>query len=369
MSPAAATQAVLWSGLAIGLALGAVAQASRFCTMGALADWIGWGGTGRLMMWVLAVAVAAAGAFGLMQAGWLDATRAAAWNERFLWLSYPVGGAVFGLGMTLASGCPQRNLVRAGSGSLKAVVTLGVAAFAADLTLRGLLAVPRNDWLDAAAVSLGRPQDLASLLAAATGAPAPTLRAGLVALGVLAAAALLWHQRAAMERWHWWGGLGVGALAVAAWATTGHLGFLPEHPETLEAAWLGTATRRPEGLTFAAPIAHAMQLLTLWSDRNTTATFGVMAAAGVPLGSAVSALMRGEFRLEGFAGTRDLADHLAGGLLMGFGGVTAMGCSIGQGVSGLSLLSAGAVLAVAGMAAGVKAGLALQTWRLERDTS
>lgn len=367
MSPTATTQAVLWSGLLIGLLLGAVAQASRFCTMGALADWFGYGGTGRLMMWVLAVAVAAAGAFGLMQAGWLDAPRAAAWNERFLWLSYPVGGAIFGLGMVLASGCPQRNLVRAGAGSLKALVTLGVAAVAADMTLRGLLALPRTNWLDAAGVSLGRPQDLASLLAGASGLAAGPLRAALVALLVLLAAVLLWRQRRAMEPLHWLGGTGVGLLAVAAWATTAHLGFLAEHPETLEPAWLGTATRRPEGLSFAAPLAHTLQLLTLWSDRNTTATFGVMTTAGVLLGSALAAWRRGEFRIEGFAGTRDLADHLTGALLMGFGGVTAMGCSIGQGVSGLSLLSGGAVLAVLGMAAGVKGGVALQTWRLERE--
>lgn len=367
MTPAAATQAVLWSGLLIGLLLGAVAQASRFCTMGALADWFGYGGTGRLMMWVLAVAVAAVGAWGLMQAGWLDAPRAAAWNERFLWLSYPLGGTIFGLGMVLASGCPQRNLVRAGAGNLKALVTLLVAALAVDMTLRGLLAMPRSNWLDAVAVSLGRPQDLASLLAAATGLGADALRGPLVAALVAVAGVVVWRQRQAMEPLHWLGGLGVGALAVAAWATTGHLGFLAEHPETLEPAWLGTYSRRPEGLTFAAPVAHGLQLLTLWSDRNTTATFGVVVTLGVVLGSAASALVRREFRVEGFAGTRDLADHLAGAVLMGFGGVTAMGCSIGQGVSGLSLLSGGAVLAVAGMAVGVKAGLAWQTWRLDRD--
>jgi len=366
MTPAAATQAVLWGGLAIGLLLGALAQASRFCTMGALADWFSYGGTARLMMWVLALAVAAAGAHGLMQAGWLDATRALPWSNQLLWLSCAVGGTLFGVGMVLASGCPQRNLVRAGAGSLKALVTLGVAGFAADLTLRGILALPRVRTLDAAGLTLAGPQDLASLLAAATGGAAATLRMGLVLLLVLALLFWVWRQRAALDRLQVLAGIGIGLTVVMAWALTGHIGFLPEHPETLEPAWLGTASRRPEGLTFSAPLAHTLQLLALWSDTNTRASFGVLVVLGVPLGSALSALWRREFRVEGFAGTQDLGDHLVGGVLMGFGSVTALGCSIGQGLTGLSLLSAGSVLAVAGMVAGTRIGLWFQVWRLER---
>lgn len=366
MTPAAATQTVLWGGLLIGLLLGALAQASRFCTMGALTDWFSYGGTARLMMWLLAVAVAAAGAHGLMQAGWLDATRAVAWSNQLLWPSYLVGGTLFGVGMVLASGCPQRNLVRLGAGSLKALVTLGVAAFAADITLRGILALPRVRGLDAGGATLAGPQDLASLLAAATGIAAGPLRWTLAAVFVVALLVLVWRQRAGLERLQVWAGVGVGLTVVMAWALTGHFGFLPEHPDTLEPAWLGTASRRPEGLSFAAPLAHAMQLLTLWSDTNTKASFGVMVTLGVPLGSALSALLRREFRVEGFAGTQDLGDHLVGGVLMGFGGVTALGCSIGQGLSGLSLLSAGAMLALAGMVAGTRLGLWFQMWRLER---
>lgn len=366
MTPAAATQPVLWGGLVIGLVLGALAQASRFCTMGALTDWFSYGGTARLMMWLLAVAAAATGAHALIGIGWLDATRALPWSNQLLWLSCLVGGVLFGVGMVLASGCPQRNLVRLGAGSLKALVTLGVAAFAADITLRGILALPRVRVLDASGAALAGPQDLASLFAAATGIAADPLRWTLVALFVLALLVLVWRQRVGLDRLQVIAGIGIGLTVVMAWALTGHFGFLPEHPETLEPAWLGTASRRPEGLSFAAPLAHAMQLLTLWSDANTKVSFGVMVALGVPLGSLVSALLRREFRVEGFAGTQDLGDHLIGGVLMGFGGVTALGCSIGQGLSGLSLLSAGAVIAVGGMVAGTRLGLWFQVWRLER---
>jgi hypothetical protein len=334
--------------------------------MGALADWFTFGSPARLMMWVLAVGVAASGTLGLVTIGWLDANRAVAWSDRFLWLSYLVGGSLFGIGMVLASGCPQRSLVKAGAGNLKAAVTLLVAAIASQMTLRGLLAGPRVRGLDAAGVQLAHPQDLGSMFAPWLGVSPAALRWALLLIAIVIAAGLLWRARAGMARSHWLGGIGVGLLVPVAWALTGHLGFIAEHPETLEAAWLGTYSRRPEALSFTAPIAHSLDLLTLWSDRNTTATFGVTVTLGVLLGSAASALWRREFRVESFRSAEDLGNHLLGGLLMGFGGVTAVGCSIGQGISGMSLLSAGACLAVAGMVGGAWLALRYQAWRVER---
>ena len=367
LSPADASLAVVWGGLAIGCALGALAQATRFCTMGALADWFAYGGTARLMMWMLAVAVAATGSMGLIGAGWLDATRAVPWSDRFLWLSYLVGGAIFGFGMVLASGCPQRNLVKAASGSMKAWVTLIVTAVSAQMTLRGILATPRVGWLDAAGVQLAHPQDAGSMLASVTGMAAPGLRWMVLVVLLVVVGTLLWRTRPAMERSHWVGGIGVGLLVVAAWALTGHLGFLPEHPDTLEAAWMGTASHRPEALTFTAPVAHSLDLLTLWSDSNTGATFGVTVTLGVLLGSAASAVWRRDFHVESFRSADDLGNHLLGAVLMGFGGVTAMGCSIGQGISGMSLLSTGSFLAVAGIVGGSWLALHLQARRLESN--
>ena len=377
LSPFAATHAVLWGGLLLGLLLGALAKATRFCTMGALADWISYGGTARLMMWVLAVAVAAVGAAVLVQLGWLDASRTAAWSERLLWLSCLVGGTLFGVGMVLASGCPQRNLVRAGAGSLKAWVTLGAVGLASQMSLRGVLAEPRTRLLDSASLALGHSQDLGSLLAdllsgTLAGAmagmrSAANLRWAVLAVLLLSAALALWRCRAALDRSHWIGGAGVGLLVVAAWALTGHAGYLPEHPDTLEAVWLGTASHRPEGLSFVAPLAQALDLLTLWSDRNSVPTFGVLVTLGVLLGSALAAKLRGEFHVESFRDAADLGQHLLGGLLMGFGGITALGCSIGQGITGLALLSSGAALAVLGMVLGTTLALRWQTWRIERS--
>lgn len=360
LSPASATSAVLWGGLALGMLLGAAAQASRFCTMGGLSDWFAYRGTPRLMMWVLAVAVAASLSMGLVLGGVLDVSRSVPWGDRLFWLSYLVGGTIFGAGMVVASGCPQRNLVRLGSGSLKALVTLLVIAISAQMTLRGLFAEGRTRFLDSAALQLAGPQDLGYLLSVLGGLSAAQWRGVVLALVVVVAAVLLWRNRAQMDPGHWLGGVAVGLLVPAAWVLTGLVGYLPEHPDTLEPAWLGTATKRPEAMSFTAPVAHTLDLLTFWSDRNTTASFGVLLALGVVLGSAVSAKLRGEFRVEGFKDTADLRGHLLGGVMMGFGGVTAMGCSIGQGISGLSLLSGGAVLAVAGIVLGVWGALKWQ---------
>lgn len=353
LSPHSATRIVLWGALVLGLLLGFAGQASRFCIRGAIADWYLFGGRGRMLSWVLAVMVAALGSQLLISLQLFDPSRSIAWSERFVWLSYLAGGLLFGYGMVLAAGCPQRSLVKAGSGNLRAVVTLLVAALAAQMTLRGVFAVPRVEWLDAWGADLGRPQDVGSMLAAwMPGVAAGTIRAAVLAGLVLTAGAWLWRHRRELTRRQAFGSVLIGLLVPAAWLLTGNLGFLAEHPETLEPVWLGTQSRRPEALTFTAPIAHTVDLLTFWSDRNTVASFGVMLVLGVLAGSFVSARLRGEFKLESFGSVRELGQHLTGAMLMGFGGVTAVGCSVGQGVTGLAMLSAGAVLAVTGICAG-----------------
>jgi hypothetical protein len=335
--------------------------------MGALTDWFTYGGTTRLMMWVIAVAVAAFGSILLLHFGLLDATKLIAWNSNFLWLSYAVGGSIFGFGMVLASGCPQRNLVRAGAGNLRSVVTLLVASISAQMTLRGLFAVPRTGLLDKVALQLSSPQDLGSILSNLSGFDAVTVRWCVFVLSLLVAATFLWRNRRSLELSHSLGGIGVGLCVSFALFLTGYVGFIPEHPDTLEQAWMGTYSHRPEALTFAAPLAHSVDLLTLWSDKNTTASYGVLVCLGVLLGSAGAALARKEFRIESFGSSTDLINHLIGGLMIGFGGITAMGCSIGQGVSGLALQSAGACIAVTGIVGGAWVALRVQSWRLERS--
>ena len=161
-------------------------------------------------------------------------------------------------------------------------------------------------------------------------------------------------------------GFGVGGTVMAMWWVSGHLGFVPEHPETLDAVYVATSSGRMEALSFVAPVAATLDWLMFYSDASKVLTTGVAAVAGVVVGSAASALQNKTFRWEGFANPRDLGQHLLGSVLMGVGGVTALGCTIGQGLSGLSTLSLNSAVALAAIVLGAVVSLRQQAARLER---
>ena len=247
-----------------------------------------------------------------------------------------------------------------------AALTLLVIAVTAIMTLRGVLAVPRTALFDTFSVSLGKPQDLGTLLGGAIGVSAGAMRAVLTALLVAAVGVIGWRLRGRLDTAAWVGGIGVAIVLALAFWLTGRIGFVAEHPETLDAAFLGTQGRRPEGLSFVSPMANTLDLLMLWTDKNTVATFGVLLALGVVVGSHISSRLRREYVVETFRTTGDLTATLGGGALMGFGGVTALGCSVGNGVTGAALLSTGSLLAIVGMVAGTMLVVRVQAARVER---
>jgi uncharacterized membrane protein YedE/YeeE len=121
-----------------------------------------------------------------------------------------------------------------------------------------------------------------------------------------------------------------------------------------------------ESLSFVAPMAYVLDWLMFFSDKSKVLTLGVVAVFGVVTGAAASALLTRTFRWEGFGNTEDTANHLVGAVLMGFGGVTAMGCTVGQGLSGVSLLAAGSFIAIGAIIVGALLALRYQNWRIER---
>jgi len=356
---------VLWAAFALAVVFGAIAQRTHFCTMGAVADIVNMGDWTRMRMWVMAMGVAMLG-FNLMVAlGWVQAGQSVYAGPKLIWLSNLLGGLMFGFGMVLASGCGSKTLVRIGSGSLKSVVVFFVLAVAAYATLRGITAVARVASVDTVAWNLPVGQDLPSLLAHATGASVKSLALWLGGgLGLLLVGwGLLRAEGRSGEALL--AGLGLGAVIVGVWWVSGRLGYLSEHPLTLEAVFLATNTQRMESLTFVAPVAYTVDWLILFSDKSKVLTIGIVSTLGVVLGSALVALFTGSFRWEGFAGTEDTANHVVGALLMGVGGVTAMGCTVGQGMSGVSTLALGSFIALAAIMGGAVLGLRWQIWRLE----
>ncbi|MEO5670388.1 MAG: YeeE/YedE family protein [Ramlibacter sp.] len=363
---ASLTQQVLWASFFISMVFGAVVQRTGFCTMGALSDVVYMGDWTRVRQWGLASGVAMIG-FGVMAwAGWIDPDQTLYASSRWIWLSALVGGAIFGFGMVLSSGCASKALVRAGGGNLKAVVVLIVLGVAAFATLKGLTAVWRVQTVDRVAVDFNTSANLASWVAQAFSA---STSGAALALGLAIGGALVaWAVAGKGFRGNnLLAGLGVGGAVTAMWWVTGHMGFVAEHPDTLQASFLATNSGRAEALSFVSPIAYTLDWLMFYSDRNKLLTVGIVSVFGVVAGSAAVALAQRTFRWEGFGGTADLGHHLAGAVLMGVGGVTGMGCSIGQGVSGVSTLSATSFVALAAMFGGAVAALKYQAWRLDLE--
>jgi hypothetical protein len=229
------------------------------------------------------------------------------------------------------------------------------------MSLRGLFADGRL-WLNTVAVQLPAPQDLPALVAERYGlAPAapPRLRRG-ERRQPRPVRPLQPRQLAARPAL---GSLAIGATVVAGWYLSGQLAFA-EDPETLAPAFLATNSGRMESLSFVAPYAYSLELLMLWTDASRTS-----ASASPPPPASLPAPCRRR-RQPQLPPRRlprhpDLVRHLAGAALMGFGGVTALGCTIGQGLSGLSTLSAGAALTVAGIIAGAALTLKVQLKTLD----
>ena len=362
----ALSRQVLWAAFALAFVFGVIAQRTHFCTMGAVADIVNIGDWTRMRMWALAIGTAVLGFNAMVAGGWIEAGSTFYAGERLIWLSNLLGGLLFGIGMVLASGCGSKTLVRVGGGNLKALVVLLVLGISAYMTMRGLTAVWRVETVDQVALALPGGQDLPSLLAAGSGWPVPTL-AGLLGLA-LGGALLAWALASAQGRSAdvLLGGFGIGLVVVAVWWVSGQLGFVAEHPETLEETFLATNSRAMESLTFVAPVGYALDFLMMYSDAGKRLTLGIVAVFGVIAGAAVWALASGSFRWEGFGSVEDVANHLVGGVLMGVGGVTAMGCTIGQGLSGVSTLALGSFIALAGILGGAVLALRYQIWRLER---
>ena len=360
----------LVTGLAFALAVvfGAVAHRVNFCTMGAVTDIANFGDWRRMRMWMLAIAVAIGGTGALAATGLIDLSKSFYTGAQVPWLSHVVGGFLFGFGMTLASGCGSKTLLRVGAGNLKSLVVLIFLGISAYMTLRGLFALPRANVLDpvrfdVAALFGAKQSDLGSI-AAALGLGA--VRAWLPFVVAALIAAFVFRSRDFRDaRGMVVGGIVIGLVIVGGWYVSGHVGFVAEDPKTLEEKFYATNSGRMESYSFTAPVAYLLELLMLWTDTTRTVTFGIAGVLGMVVGATGAALVSRTFRWEGFASIEDVGNHVVGGILMGFGGVTALGCTIGQGLSGISTLAVGSVLALGAIVIGCLAATRYQYWRIE----
>jgi uncharacterized protein len=358
---------------AVALVMGAVMNKTNFCTMGGVSDWVNMGDTGRMRAWILAMAVAITGVLTLEAFGTARIPPDAIpyyRTENFAWLRYIAGGLLFGIGMTLASGCGTKTLLRVGTGNAKSLLAAGMIALVVYLMFTTqLFNVSVMSWTAPTVVDLSRygieDQAIGTILARMTGLEPGTMR--LVA-GALVAAALFWFVFKSADlrasRDNILGGIVVGLAVVAGWyITAGPLGR-----EWLDQAMFAAVDRPArvgvQSFTFVSPIGDTLRYL-LDPTQLTLITFGVMAVFGVILGSFLYALFSGGLRFEWFASFQDFVNHAAGGLLMGYGGFVAMGCTVGQAITGVSTLAIGSFLAFGAMVAGAALTMKVQYLMLD----
>jgi uncharacterized membrane protein YedE/YeeE len=363
---------ILLSVFAVALALGVVGQKTRFCTMGAVSDWVNMGDTGRMRSWVFAMAVGLAGVVLLEASGRLTLgtdTFPPYRTANFAWLRYLVGGLMFGIGMTLGSGCGNRTLVRIGGGNVKSLVVLAVAAVCAYLMMwTPLFEKAFMPWIQATSIDLSRygmpTQEVGSIVAGMFGfAPSRALNIALSA--VVAVALLVWVLGSPDFRRSFdnvLGGAVVGVAVVAGWYLTG--GPLGQSwKEYAEMATVIPSRVQTQSFTFISPMGDSLRYVTDPANFSLI-NFGVVALAGVILGSFSYAIATKSFRYERFFTLRDFGSHVLGGALMGTGGVLAMGCTIGQAVTGVSTLAMGSILAFFAIVIGAAGTMKYQYWRL-----
>jgi uncharacterized membrane protein YedE/YeeE len=335
-------------GFLAGIVFGATAQRTNFCTMGAISDMVYLDDYRRFRAWLLAIAVAIAGSQLLHLAGLVELGKSIYLTPNLGWLGAIIGGLMFGFGMTLTGGCGNKTLVRLGAGSLKSLVVAIVLGVFAYMTLRGLLGLARINFIESANVNLTKAgfqtQGIPDMLAAAIGIGLPGARS------VAAAAAVLFQLWYCFKDAHFRtslpnvaGGLIIGALIPVGWVITGVVGADDFEPVPLAS------------FTFVAPIGGGLMYLMVFT--GATINFGIAAVGGVIAGSFLMALATRTFRIESFVNAGDMLRHLAGGALMGVGGVLALGCTIGQGITGLSTLAFGSLLAFLSIVTGGVYGL------------
>ena len=389
----AAQSVFLWATFGIALLMGALVNKTNFCTMGAVSDWVNMGDTGRFRAWLLAIAVAVLGVTALESVGLVRADSAFPPYRAglLIWPENLLGGILFGIGMTLGSGCGNKALIRIGGGNLKSVMVflvIGVIAYFMVNPFPGsdqtLFTVLFYDWIRPLAVDVGSSQDLGALVAGSENAATARKVIG----AVLGLALLVFVFRSADFRRsldNILGGLAVGLAVLAAWYVTSNVmididgetyslqAYVQQWDFLAESDAGKPADSRPlapQSFTFINPMGQMVGYTAAAFD-SAFLTFGVMAVFGVVLGSFLWAVVSGSFRIEWFASVRDFLSHLIGAVLMGFGGVLALGCTIGQGITGISTLAAGSFIAFAGIVLGSALTMKVQYYKMvyEQDAS
>ena len=359
----------LWSTFILAFILGAVVNKTNFCTMGAVSDLVNMGDSGRLRAWILAATVALIGVVILEALGRVDlsSTLPPYRGSEFQWGRYILGGIMFGVGMTFASGCGNKTLIRIGGGNIKSIFVFAVIAVIAYYMVDPFKELPStwyqtyfSSWLGQASISLNTPQDLGSIVGNWFGISALTMR---IILGIVVAVIALRYIfksndfRKSGE--NIFAGVAIGLIVLLAWYFTSNTAVTTEDGTVSMTQFYGewdmvmdseegkpkngSTNLQAQSFTFISPIGQMFGYVGS-SFASAFLTFGVVSVFGVIFGSFLWSLVTRSFRIEWFNSFKDFYMHMIGAVLMGFGGVLGLGCTVGQAISGVSTLALGSFL-------------------------
>ncbi|MDG2106845.1 MAG: YeeE/YedE family protein [Gammaproteobacteria bacterium] len=343
----------------LGFILGFVVSKTNFCTMGAVSDWVNIGDLSRFKSWMFAAAIAILGVtvFEFLSYFDLNNSRIPYRNSVFSWPRYVLGGLMFGVGMTYASGCGNKVLIRIGGGNLKSIVVLLIAGLMAYIMTRtDFYGIIFHSWMNPISPDLAilgiEDQSLSTIMSSII-FTANTVYYKLT-IGLLVGFIFMYYifrsGSFVKNIDNVIGGFIVGSVVVLAWYLTG---------STLGQEWIETNDFLDSPLpgvgvqsfTFINPMGESIIYFSKSADIYYL-TFGVTALLSVILGSFVYSMMSRSFRMEWFQSKEDFKRHMIGAVLIGIGGVLSMGCTIGQGVSGVSTLAIGSFITLTSIVIG-----------------
>jgi len=341
-----------WGGLLIGLVFGFVVFRTNFCTMGSISDMLSFGDFRRFRSWLFAIAIAILGVGFMQNLGIVETANSIYLMPMLGWGGAIVGGLMFGIGMVYAGGCLSKNLVRAGSGDLRSLMVLIVTGLFGFMTISGLLALARLSIFSPLSINLSESgletQSIAELLASITGGSQATL--SLVVILVFSLGLLTFCLKDKSFRSspiHLIAGIGIGACVIAGWALTG-----------LAYDDFADVPIAPISLSFVRPTGETLEYM-MRSTALGAPGFGIVTLLGTLLGSFLGSITSKKFHLATFANVPDTLSNMGGAALMGIGGVLALGCTVGQGLSGISTLAIGSVIAFIAIVIGGIIGIKL----------
>lgn len=374
-----------WGAFISAIVLGVVVNKTNFCTMGAVSDMVNMKDYGRIRAWMLAIATAIVGVSLLEYFSMVNVSdtfppyRA----SQLIFGENLLGGFLFGIGMTLASGCGNKTLIRIGGGNLKSIVVFAVIALFAYYMIspfpgtdKTFFSVLFYDWLRPMSMNLSTQQDIGAIIGGDNTAMARLLSGLAVGIALLIFAFKSADFRSSKD--NVMAGIVIGAIILGGWYLSSNVTIEAEDDSYSLSEYYDNwamisddnegkpATGRTlssQSFTFVNPIGQTYGYIKDGFD-SALLTFGLLSVFGVILGSFIWSLISRSFRIEWFVDARDFATHVIGGALMGLGGTLALGCTVGQGITGVSTLALGSFLALIAIIFGSALTMKIQYYKM-----